>query len=103
MLADLGLKKIRLIVHTLWATINASFNTAQKNTIYGAPRYLEHDYQQMKMKWITANMSKAGLLTATDEVTNTLTLLNAIPLATRMIRFQVIRRLITEVFPPSAN
>jgi CshA-type fibril repeat protein len=98
-----GLKQIRLIVHTLWATINASFNTTQKTTIYGVPRYLEHDYQQMKAKWVTAKLSKAGLLTATDEVTNTLTLLGSIPLATRMIRLEVIRRLITDVFPPSAT
>lgn len=98
-----GLRQIRLIVHTLWATINATFSTTTRTQIYAAPRYLEHDYQDIKMKWITAKTSKAGLLSATAEVTNTLTLLQAIPLATRMIRLEIIRRLITEMFPPSAN
>jgi hypothetical protein len=98
-----GLKQIRLIVHTLWSTIFASMNTTTKATIYRTPRYLEHDYQQMKLKWVAAKLSKAGLLTATDEVTNTLTFLGSIPLGTRLIRLEVIRRLITDVFPPSAN
>jgi hypothetical protein len=96
-----GLKQIRLIVHTLWSTINASFNTATRTTIYSVPRYLEVDYMDIKAKWITAKLSKAGLLSATTEVTDTITHLQAIPLGTRMIRLEIIRRLITEVYPPT--
>jgi hypothetical protein len=36
-------------------------------------------------------------------VTNTLTFLGSIPLGTRLIRLEIIRRLITDVFPPSNN
>lgn len=98
-----GLKEIRLLVHTLWATAYLSLTMTTRTLIYSQARYLEADYAKMKMAWMSSQLSKSGLLSATAVVTDATTKLQGVPLGTRLIRLEIIRRLITEVYPPDAT